>query len=129
MRISDWSSDVCSSDLQGDPVNGVAGGEEEGVTLNVVDVDTRDAAGNGGEIRLRGRGGNSGVEVIDSSLLSGSGDINVFGSTVFSGTGVLIGDFDGDGPPVLQATGGDLNITGLEPASFHGRTQGGVATS
>src|SRR3546814_10091100 len=82
---------------QGDPVNGVAGGEEEGVTLNVVDVDTRDAAGNGGEIRLRGRGGNSGVEVIDSSLLSGSGDINVFGSTVFSGTGVLIGDFDGDG--------------------------------
>src|SRR3546814_19495760 len=56
---------------QGDPVNGVAGGEEEGVTLNVVDVDTSDAAGNGGEIRLRGSGGNSGVEVIDSSLLSG----------------------------------------------------------
>src|SRR3546814_10919253 len=97
----------------GDPVNGVAGGEEEGVTLNVVDVDTRDAAGNGGEIRLRGRGGNSGVEVIDSSLLSGSGDINVFGSTVFSGTGVRIGDFDGDGRTVLQTTGGDSNITGL----------------
>src|SRR3546814_9730166 len=52
---------------QGDPVNGVAGGEEEGVTLNVVDVDTRDAAGHGGEIRLRGRGGNSGVAVVDRS--------------------------------------------------------------
>src|SRR3546814_3967867 len=105
---------------QGDTVNGVAGGEEEGVTLNVVDVDTRDAAGNGGEIRLRGRGGNSGVEVVDSSLLSGSGDINVFGSTVFSGTGVRIGDFDGDGRTVLQTTGGDINITGLALAFFGG---------
>src|SRR3546814_8121168 len=102
---------------------------EEGVTWNVVGVDTRDAAGNCGEIRLRGRGGNSGVEVIDSSLLSGSGDINVFGSTVFSGTGVLIGDFDGDGRTVLQATGGDINITGLALASFTGSTQVGVDIS
>src|SRR3546814_19131866 len=94
------------------------------VTLNVVDVDTRDAAGNGGEIRLRGRGGNSGVEVIDSSLLSGSGDINVFGSTVFSGTGVRIGDFDGDGRTVLQTTGGDIHITGLALALFGGTTFG-----
>src|SRR3546814_9199064 len=54
---------------------------------------------------------------------------SVFGSTVFSGTGVLIGDFDGDGRTVLQATGGDINITGLALASFTGSTQVGVDIS
>src|SRR3546814_19534557 len=86
---------------QGDPVNGGAGGEDEGVTLNVVDVDTRDAAGNGGEIRLRGRGGNSGVEVIASSMMTGIGDINVFGTTVFFVTRVRLGHFGVDRCPVL----------------------------
>src|SRR3546814_19291517 len=54
---------------------------------------------------------------------------SVFGSTVFSGTGVLIGDFDGDGRTVLQATGGYINITGLALASFTGSTQLGVDIS
>src|SRR3546814_2023864 len=61
---------------------------------------------------------------MDSSLLSGSGEVNVFGSTVFSGTGVRIGDFDGDGRTVLQTTGGDINITGLALAFFGGTTFG-----
>src|SRR3546814_2435229 len=70
------------------------------------------------------RASDLGVWVIDSSLLSGSGGIKWFGSTVFSGTGVRIGDFDGDGRTVLQTTGGDINITGLALAFFGGTTFG-----
>lgn len=109
---------------QSDAVNGLAGGEEEGIQLVDSTVDTR-GVGGGGEVRMRGRGGNGGVEVLGSSIFSGAGAITVFGTTVFSGNGVTLASTDFDGS-LLQSDSGNISITGLALQSFPGSSQVGV---
>lgn len=115
---------------QNDPVGGLAGGEEEGIELTLGTIDTRAASGNGGEVRLRAIGGDSGVELVGTSIQSGTGAMSLFGRTVFSGPGVILRGFDNDGSPptrsLLQSNGGNIAITGLALQSFSGSTQVGV---
>lgn len=113
---------------QSDSTTGVAGGENQGIDLFASTIDTRGGSGDG-EIRLRGRGGNSGVALIGSTLLSGGGDINLYGRTIFGGYGVSL-DGISDGTVfrnLLQTAGGDIGVDGASSAAFG--TPTGVSVS
>lgn len=112
---------------QNDAVSGLAGGEEEGIDLIDSTIDTR-GIGGGGEVRMRGRGGNSGVQLLGSDVFSGDGAINLFGTTVFSGNGVTLGNTSLRGT-LLQSDSGNISITGLALQSFPGSQQIGVEIS
>lgn len=113
---------------QSDPVNGFAGGEEEGIDLLDTSIDTR-GVGGGGEVRMRGRGGDSGVELTLTGVRSGAGDINLFGATVFSGIGVNLTNASDGRSNRLESGEGNISITGLALQSFPGSGQIGVRIS
>src|SRR3546814_13055089 len=64
MRISDWSSDVCSSDLQS-----FGGGQQPGIGFNVPGANGVDVGG-GSSINLRGLGSDATLTLLNGHRLS-----------------------------------------------------------
>ncbi|AKC85897.1 MBG domain-containing protein [Pseudoxanthomonas suwonensis] len=94
---------------QDNPDQGVATSEEGGIRLQSSSIDTRDATGSGGEVRLRGLGGyDPGVALYESTIFSGGGGQQLFGRNLFGGDGVVLASGSG-----LHGAGGDIRITGV----------------